>query len=78
MDIDNLLAAILVWYADFQLAVEATRTPQRRVDCIAAIGRADDHDIVATLHSIQQSQKLGDDSTLDLTRYILALWCDRV
>ena len=78
MDIDDLFAAVLVGNADLQLTVKAAGSAQSRVDGVTAVGCADHNDVVAPLHTIEESQELGYDPTLDLPGDVLALGRDTV
>src|SRR5699024_60803 len=69
---------LLVGYADFDLPVEAPATPERGVDGIHPIGRADDHYLAALFEAVHQTEELGDDAAFDVAGGLVALWRDRI
>jgi hypothetical protein len=64
VDLEDFQTAALVGDADLDLPVEASGTPQRRVDRVDAVGGADDHDVAAPLQAVHQRQELRDDALL--------------
>src|SRR5271154_1540865 len=78
MDSKNLQPRLIVGNTDFNLTIEAARTPQRRIKNLRNIGRAD-HDDLATRHkSVHQAEKLRDPTLFPLAGHLGALRGDGV
>src|ERR1039458_8638492 len=56
--------------ADFDFAIEAPGTPQRRVKNLRNVGRPDDDDLAARNKAIHQAEKLCHDPLFDLAAYL--------
>src|SRR5580704_12509574 len=59
VDPQDLQSRLSVRNADFDFAIEAARTPQRRIKDLGDVGRADDDDLAARDETIHQAQKLS-------------------
>ncbi len=70
VDFEDFAAAPLVGRADFDFAVEATAAPERRVDGVHAVRRADDDDFLAGLQSVHQREHLCDESVLHVALFV--------
>ena len=73
-----LLAAVPVGHADLDLAVEAARPAQRRIDRVGPVRRRYDDDLAPALDPVHEREQLRDYALLDLARDLVALWRDRV
>ena len=70
---ENLQPRLRVGHADLDLAIEAAGTPQRRVEHLGNVGRAD-HDHLAARHeAVHQAEQLRDHALLDLADHLGAL-----
>ena len=58
VDLEDLLAALAVGAVDDDLAVEAARPQQRRVEDVRAVGRGDQDDVVFHLEAVHLDQQL--------------------
>ena len=63
---------------DGDLAVEAARATQGRIDQVRHVGGADDGDLAARDQAVHQRQQLGDDALLDVADDVGALRGDGV
>jgi hypothetical protein len=68
----------LVWDADVDLTVKASKATQSGIDRIRAIGGGHDDDIRSLLQTVHQSQQLRDDAPLDFSSDFVALRGDGV
>src|ERR1019366_353673 len=69
VDLEDLQPCLGVRNADFDFAIEATGTPQRRVKNLRDVGRADNDDLAARHKAIHQAEKLRHDALFDLARH---------
>ena len=65
VDSKNLQPRLRVRNADFDFAIEAARTPQRGIEHLGNIRRADDDDLAARHEAIHQAEKLRHDALFD-------------
>jgi len=56
VDLEDLPAARLVGDANLNLAVEAAAAPERGIDRVDAVGRADDDHLAAAVEAVHQRQ----------------------
>ena len=75
---EDLQPRLLVGNSDFNFAIEAAGTPQRRIENFGNIRRADHDDLTARDKTIHQAEKLRDDALLDFAGDFGALGSDRV
>ena len=78
VDTEDLEAPVLVRHADVDLAVEAAKAAERRVDSVRPVRRADHDDGRALLEAVHERQQLRDDAALDLAVRLVALRRNRV
>ena len=58
MNVEDLLAALAIRAVDDDLAVEAARPQQRRVEDVGPVGRGDQDDVVLHLEAVHLDQQL--------------------
>ncbi len=80
VDLEDLAPAIAVGDADGDLAVEAARAAQGRVQRVGDVGGGDDDDVAARFQAVHQGQELGHHAALHLAvaAHLLALGRDGV
>src|SRR5579863_5692736 len=66
VDAKDLQACLGVRYANFDFAIEATGTPQRRIKHLGNVGRPDDDDLTARHKAVHQTEKLCHNAFLNL------------
>jgi hypothetical protein len=52
VDVENLVAAFLVWKRDLHVNFETTRTEKGIVDHVLPVGHTNDEDIIQRIHTI--------------------------
>ena len=72
VDGEDLAPRLRIRHADLNLAIEPSGPPQRRVDRVGEVGRADDDHLPPRLESVHQRQQLRHDALLDLALQMLA------
>ena len=78
VDLEDLQPPVAVGDPDLDLAVEAPRPAQGRVEGVRPVRRADDHDLPAGLQSVHERKELRDHPSLDLAGDLVPLRCDAV
>ena len=73
MNVHDFAAAFAVGDTDFDFTVKTTWSSQGWVKSVPAVGCADDHDIVAALHTVHQGQHLSDHTAFHFTRDVFPL-----
>src|SRR5579872_2693540 len=63
----NLQTRLGVWNTNFNFAIKAARTPQRRIKHLRNVGSTDNNDLTARDKSIHQTEQLGNHSLFNLT-----------
>lgn len=76
--LEDLATSVVIGYAYDDLAVEPSRPPQRLIERVDPVGRADDHDVLARLEPVHERQQLRDDPPLDLAGDLFSLGRDGV
>ena len=78
VDLEDLQPAWRVRHADLDLAIEAARPSQRRIEHLGDVGGADDDHLAARDEAVHQAEQLRDDALLDLADDLGALGRDGV
>lgn len=76
MNSEDFKSASQVWNTDINLTIETTCTTQRRVNCIWAIGCANDDDLTTALNTVHEGEELSDHTLLDFTLGLLSIRCN--
>ena len=78
VNVHDFTSALSVGHANLDFTVKAARASQGWVERIAAVGGADDHHVITTLHAVHEGQHLSDHASFNLTRDVLALGADGI
>ena len=78
VDVDDFRTSVLIWDADLKFSIKTARSSKSGVYGISPVRGPDHHDIIPALHSIQQGEELGNNSSFDLATDVLPLWCNGV
>ena len=78
VNLQDLQPRLRVRHADLDLAIEAARPPQRRIEDLGDVGRADDDHLPARDEAVHQAEQLRDDALLDFADHLRALRRDGV
>src|SRR5208337_2544896 len=63
---EDLQTCLSIRNANFDFAIEAARTPQRRIQHLGNVGGADDDDLAARDEAVHQAEKLRHDALFNL------------
>src|SRR2546422_8400624 len=78
VDLQYLVSAPLVRDPDLDLSVEPARSSESGVYCVGAVGSGYHYDFAPCFETIHQGEEQADNSPLDFSSYLLALWSYRI
>src|SRR2546426_3516385 len=78
VDLQYLVSSLLVRDPDLDLSVEPARSSESGVYCVGSVGSCYYYDFAPCFETIHQGEQLADNSPLDFSSYLLALWSYRV
>jgi hypothetical protein len=76
MNLEDLDPIQLTRDTDLNLAVKPSRPAKGGIYCINSVRRSDHNDLTPFFQTIHHCQELGDNPTLDFSRYFLAAGCN--
>jgi hypothetical protein len=78
LNFEHLAAARGVGNADYNFAIEPSRTTQRGIDRVREVPGRDDDDLPAHFEAVHQDEELGDEALFDFAGYLLAPGRNRI
>jgi hypothetical protein len=73
LNFEHLAVARGVGNADYNFAIEPSRTTQRGIDRVREVPGRDDDDLPAHFEAVHQGEELGDEALFDFAGYLLRL-----